>query len=468
MYEYFLNGNNVFVVTELLDQDLYVWRRECQVFTEGMAIDICRSILQSLKFISENNVVHRDIKLQNILFRSRGDFKSLKLVDFGLSCILGANEYRKDFCGSIGYIAPEVYAGTRYRFEVDMFSFGVLLFRLLSSERPFSNDSHALRRHTLNYQYNVDGNAWKNVSNVAKDLVRKLLVNRDKRLTANEALAHPWFLSQAQHDLEKTNALVDSVALLQRKDKHSEYRCVCKDPPGKISENSTMQPSYFKSEELRHPTWINSLRIKSNCSRKVGNDSHTFLTSARSLFRSRIAIQFEKFSVDSVATSAPTSLDRSGSEKDSHTDSMRSTSLATPCPMPSNETPSSCHFIKCNDQSALHLTSRLIPSRETHISQIGRNQDCSVLQLSVSCGTSYTAPSRKQQSFKNYQYEFYALDQRSKGDNFVRVLLKRIKNTFQKGKPLGHNVEFQNACDNNAEGSFDLSQKRRFTDIAQN
>jgi serine/threonine protein kinase len=194
LYEYYLNGPEVFVITELLDQDLDVWRQECEVFTERMAIDICRSILRSLKFISERNVVHRDIKLQNILFRSSNDFRSLKLVDFGLSRILGENEQVRDFCGSVGYIAPEIYSGKSYRFEVDMFAFGVLLFRLLSAERPFPNaNSQILRRHTLEYRYNVIGTAWDNVSDMAKDLVRKLLINRVERLTAEQALAHPWF-----------------------------------------------------------------------------------------------------------------------------------------------------------------------------------------------------------------------------------------------------------------------------------
>ena len=199
LYEYYLNGPDVYVITELLDQDLDVWRQECEVFTERMAIDICRSILRSLQFISDRNVVHRDIKLQNILFRSSNDFKSLKLVDFGLSRILGESEQVRDFCGSVGYIAPEIYAGKGYRFEVDMFAFGVLLFRLLSAERPFPNaNSQILRRHTLELRYNVIGTAWENVSDLAKDLVRKLLINKFERWTATQALAHPWFSTSGE------------------------------------------------------------------------------------------------------------------------------------------------------------------------------------------------------------------------------------------------------------------------------
>ena len=284
LYEYFLNGRDVYVVTELLDQDLNVWRQQCQEFTEQMAIDIGRSILCSLKFISENNVVHRDIKLQNVLFRSSGDFKSLKLVDFGLSCILGANEHKRDFCGSIGYLAPEVYAGTSYRFEVDMFSFGVLLFRLLSSERPFLNHNlKVLRQHTLDFRYNVDGPAWKNVSNTAKDLIRSLLVHRDERLTANEALAHPWFQNQIQQELEgknlldidcrvgfyKRSARIESPRVQQSDKKNASSRSL--QVSRKLSEN-------FKSGSFQNPTWINFYRDDANA-------GHSLLTSINSLFQ---------------------------------------------------------------------------------------------------------------------------------------------------------------------------------------
>lgn len=217
LYEYFLAGRDVFLITELLDQDLEKWRQDCSVFTERMAIDISRSVLRSLIFVSERNVVHRDIKLQNVLFRSAGDFKTLKLVDFGLSRVLGENETLRDFCGSVGYIPPEIYMNQSYRYEVDMFAFGVLLFRLLSGERPFpTSNSQILRRHTVEYRYTVIGNAWATVSDTAKDLVRKLLINRQERLTAVQALAHPWFstpglsvlrpdLSQLGHGNEENN-----------------------------------------------------------------------------------------------------------------------------------------------------------------------------------------------------------------------------------------------------------------------
>lgn len=101
---------------------------------------------------------------------------------------------RSYLCSTLRYIAPEIYTGKSYRYEVDMFAFGVLLFRLLSGERPFpSNNSQILKRHTIELRYNVQGEDWENVSSSAKDLVRKLLINRRERLTAERALRHKWF-----------------------------------------------------------------------------------------------------------------------------------------------------------------------------------------------------------------------------------------------------------------------------------
>jgi serine/threonine protein kinase len=207
MFEYFMIRQNVYIVTELLGQDLETWRKEIGDFREHMAVTICRSILISIRYLSKKEVVHRDIKLQNIMFQSAGDFESLKLVDFGLACRLTKNEFANECCGSVGYIAPEVYSRKDYRFEVDMFSFGVLLFRLLSGDRPFPNtNSRVLERDTQECRYNVTTSAWSNVSDDAKDLVRKLIVHREERLTVEQALLHPWFFSHGQSILSADNS----------------------------------------------------------------------------------------------------------------------------------------------------------------------------------------------------------------------------------------------------------------------
>lgn len=197
LHEYFMSGGKVYIVTERLGWELEEWRTTCDFFSEKNAIDICRTILTAIDFMASRGVVHRDIKMPNILFREEGDFQTLKIVDFGMACVLEGDASARDFCGSIGYIAPEIYYHKSYRFEVDMFAFGVLLFRLLSGQRPFpSTDHDILRTYTVQLRYDVDSQDWEGVSSSAKDLVRHLLINREERLTVQQALNHEWFLEE--------------------------------------------------------------------------------------------------------------------------------------------------------------------------------------------------------------------------------------------------------------------------------
>jgi len=209
LYEYFWTGRDLYMVTELLGQELDDWRSECDFFTERNAIDICRVILRAIDFMHSRRVVHRDLKLQNILFRENGNVNSLKIVDFGLARVLEPGEKVRDFCGSIGYIAPEQYLREEYGFEVDMFAFGVLLFRLLSQEKPFPANN-LLERNTVELRYRVQGNDWENVSAAAKEMVRKLLINKQERLTARQAMGHPWFFESGQSVLRSDRTLTHS------------------------------------------------------------------------------------------------------------------------------------------------------------------------------------------------------------------------------------------------------------------
>ena len=89
---------------------------------------------------------------------------------------------------------PEIYKNQEYRVEVDMFSFGVHLFRLLSGKRPFSSSSKKkLALLVMGNKYTMDDDNWSVVSDEAKDFVRLLIIQRDRRLTAESASLHPWF-----------------------------------------------------------------------------------------------------------------------------------------------------------------------------------------------------------------------------------------------------------------------------------
>ena len=132
------------------------------------------------------------------MFRVKDDFNTLKIIGFGCATTLDNGGTTRGFCGSIGVgNAPEIYKGEEYRFEVDMFALGVIIFRLLSGVRPFSSrNQDELIRDTLGLRYSLQGPNWEGVSPNALGLVRGLLVEREQRLTAEEAANH--FLSNCK------------------------------------------------------------------------------------------------------------------------------------------------------------------------------------------------------------------------------------------------------------------------------
>jgi serine/threonine protein kinase len=114
-------------------------------------------------------------------------------VDFGLAKDLQPEQTETAFCGSLGYIAPEIYLREAYRFEVDLFSFGVLMFKILSGRRPWpAGPAEETGRKTVNLEYRIIKEQWKNVSSLGQDFIKRLLVYREERLGVDGALGHDW------------------------------------------------------------------------------------------------------------------------------------------------------------------------------------------------------------------------------------------------------------------------------------
>jgi calcium/calmodulin-dependent protein kinase (CaM kinase) II/calcium/calmodulin-dependent protein kinase I len=151
----------------------------------------------------------RDLKPENILMKSEGDNSDLVLADFGfvIQCC-GSDQTQQ--CGSPLYIAPEIIQNQNYGVGVDMWSVGVLVFILLGGYPPFNEEPGSdLYQNICKGDFSFDQKWWDCVSEDAKDLVRKLLqVDPLKRLTARQAMRHPWFLTDESslmaNNLEKT------------------------------------------------------------------------------------------------------------------------------------------------------------------------------------------------------------------------------------------------------------------------
>uniref|UniRef100_J3LP13 Protein kinase domain-containing protein n=1 Tax=Oryza brachyantha TaxID=4533 RepID=J3LP13_ORYBR len=162
-------------------------------YSEGDAKVVIRQILSVASFCHLQGVVHRDLKPENFLFLSKDENSSMKAIDFGLSDFVKPDERLNDIVGSAYYVAPEVLHRS-YGTEADMWSIGVIVYILLCGSRPFwARTESGIFRAVLKADPSFEEAPWPNLSAEAKDFVRRLL-NKDyrKRMTAAQALCHPW------------------------------------------------------------------------------------------------------------------------------------------------------------------------------------------------------------------------------------------------------------------------------------
>ncbi|KAF1877841.1 hypothetical protein Lal_00038150 [Lupinus albus] len=154
-------------------------------------------ILSAVAFCHLQGVVHRDLKPENFLFDSKDENStSLKVIDFGLSDYVKPDERLNDIVGSAYYVAPEVLHRS-YGTEADMWSIGVIAYILLCGSRPFwARTESGIFRAVLKAEPSFDETPWPSLSADAIDFVKTLL-NKDyrKRLTAAQALSHPWLMN---------------------------------------------------------------------------------------------------------------------------------------------------------------------------------------------------------------------------------------------------------------------------------
>nr|XP_043619380.1 CDPK-related kinase 3 [Erigeron canadensis] len=192
--------NNVYIVMELceggelLDRILSRGGR----YTEADAKSIIVQILSVVAFCHLQGVVHRDLKPENFLFMSKSEDANMKLIDFGLSDFIRPEERLNDIVGSAYYVAPEVLHRS-YSLEADIWSIGVISYILLCGSRPFwARTESGIFRAVLRADPNFDDIPWPSVSPEAKDFVKRLL-NKDyrKRMSAAQALTHPWLSSES-------------------------------------------------------------------------------------------------------------------------------------------------------------------------------------------------------------------------------------------------------------------------------
>lgn len=194
------DANNVYIAMELCEGGELLDRILSRggKYSEDDAKLIIVQILNVVAFCHLQGVVHRDLKPENFLFTSRDEDADMKLIDFGLSDFIRPDERLNDIVGSAYYVAPEVLHRS-YSLEADIWSIGVITYILLCGSRPFwARTESGIFRSVLRSDPNFEDLPWPSVSPEAKDFVKRLL-NKDyrKRMTAAQALTHPWLRSES-------------------------------------------------------------------------------------------------------------------------------------------------------------------------------------------------------------------------------------------------------------------------------
>uniref|UniRef100_A0A336M6P4 protein kinase C n=1 Tax=Culicoides sonorensis TaxID=179676 RepID=A0A336M6P4_CULSO len=149
-------------------------------------------ILVALKYLHSRNIVHCDLKPENVLLSSDSEFPQVKLCDFGFARIIGEKSFRRSVVGTPAYLAPEVLRNKGYNRSLDMWSVGVIIYVSLSGTFPFNEDED-INDQIQNAAFMYPPNPWKEISSEAIDLINNLLqVKQRKRFTVDKSLSHTW------------------------------------------------------------------------------------------------------------------------------------------------------------------------------------------------------------------------------------------------------------------------------------
>ncbi|XP_038820305.1 caM kinase-like vesicle-associated protein [Salvelinus namaycush] len=186
-------------------REVFDWILDQGYYSERDTSNVVRQVLEAVAYLHSLNIVHRNLKLENLVYFNRLKHSKIVISDFHLAKL--ETGLIKDPCGTPEYLAPEVVGRQRYGMPVDCWALGVIMYILLSGNPPFydetddddyENHDKNLFRKILAGDYEFDSPYWDDISESAKGLVTRMMeVDQDQRLTAQEAINHEWISGNA-------------------------------------------------------------------------------------------------------------------------------------------------------------------------------------------------------------------------------------------------------------------------------
>lgn len=193
--DFFDEKDCYFIVMELMSGgDLFDRIGKKKTYSEADARDLCVKMLKAVAYCHTRKIAHCDMKPKNLLLMSDDNDSYIKLADFGFAARVHEPNSLSKQCGTPFFVSPEILMRKGYDQQSDMWSCGCIVFLLLSGNLPFMGRSQKeLFRKIVAGKYDFDDDEWNEVSDQAKDLVRRMLVlDPSKRITAAEAVRHEW------------------------------------------------------------------------------------------------------------------------------------------------------------------------------------------------------------------------------------------------------------------------------------
>ena len=203
LLDHFENAEYIFIVMEYIrGGSLADYMKDNNYnFSEKRAAELIYQIADGLKYLHKYGIIHRDLKPDNIMMTESSEKGQIKIMDFGLSKILGKKEKSVDGFGTLTFVSPEVLIRKPYNKEVDIWSVGVILYMMLSGDLPFDDeedDEQKIAKMIVFEEVKFPSNKFGKKSKEVIDLIKRCLTKDPKsRIKIDEILSCPWIKKQA-------------------------------------------------------------------------------------------------------------------------------------------------------------------------------------------------------------------------------------------------------------------------------